>query len=65
MKGIEGGSIREAEYIGGIYQGEWVSGMPHGQGTFTWPSDRVYKGGCVGDERHGNCLLYTSPSPRD
>ena len=36
------------------YEGEWVSTKKQGQGIETWPNGYIY-----------NCLLYTSPSPRD
>ena len=36
------------------YEGNWVDTKKHGQGTETWPNGYIY-----------NCLLYTSPSPRD
>ena len=36
------------------YSGEWSGGNKHGKGTETWPNGYIY-----------NCLLYTSPSPRD
>ena len=36
------------------YEGEWVETKKNGQGVETWPNGYIY-----------NCLLYTSPSPRD
>ena len=40
---------------GGAYDGEFLNGLPHGNGTYELPNGYRYVG----------CLLYTSPSPRD
>ena len=32
------------EYQGGTYTGEVSNGVPHGQGTFTFPDGRKYVG---------------------
>ena len=38
-----------------VYEGEWVEGKRHGQGTCTyaWPNSLIYVGEWKGDERHG------------
>ena len=48
---------------GNVYVGEFRDNLANGQGTLTYTNGDVYVGEFRDEER--NCLLYTSPSPRD
>ena len=57
---------------GGIYEGTFKNGLQDGKGTYSLPNGYKYTGDWVEGEIRGqgvavfpNCLLYTSPSPRD
>ena len=38
---------------GDTYQGGWLDGQPHGEGTYTWSTGGMYQGSWQGGEKHG------------
>jgi len=45
------------EYLGGIYTGQLVNGVPHGEGTRTWSNGGKYVGEFVNGSAHGQGTL--------
>ena len=51
---------------GRSYAGQFNRGEFCGQGIYRGgPGGETYEGEFLDNKRHGDCLLYTSPSPRD
>lgn len=42
------------------YEGRFIEGLPHGDGTYTWSSGETYKGEWLSGQRHG-IGKYTMP----
>ena len=49
-----------------IYVGDWVNGMRHGHGTYTWHHGGKYVGEWANNTRHGKGVwIYTNGSTRE
>jgi hypothetical protein len=53
---------RRHEYVcsGAVYDGEWLGGLRHGQGTITWKDGASYEGAWKDNMAHGQGK-FTSP----
>lgn len=47
-------------FEGGSFDGQWLNGVPHGQGTFNFPNGGIYQGDWLNGQRHGwGMLVWT------
>jgi hypothetical protein len=36
-----------------VFVGQWLNNKMHGEGVFTWPDGRTYRGGYKNDKKNG------------
>lgn len=54
--------VKISDLRGAQYQGSWMQGKMHGQGTITWPDGRIYRGQLRQNQKHGHGVLEVKTS---